>query len=41
MNGKRKRMKMRNRQKGRWNVNRDKPGIDEMKRRRKRLKERN
>ena len=41
MHRKKKRLKWWNRQKRRWNVNGDKPGIDEMNRRRKRLKERN
>ena len=36
-----KRLKDWNRQKGRWNVNQDKPGIDEMNRKGKRMKERN
>ena len=41
MNRKRKGLKERNNQKGRWNVNWDKPGIDGMNRKGKRLKELN
>ena len=41
MNRKRKRLKERYSQKGRWNVNGDKPGIDGMNRKGKRLNELN